>query len=290
MAVCRTETGQSAVVVPVPIIEPVVSAWRQRFDTSAAQGMPAHITALFPFLPEHRLTGGVVARLRELCSELPVLDVQFSRTSRFPEVLYLDPEPSDGLRQLTGAIAQEWPEAPPYGGAFGEIIPHLTVAHGVGDGVLDGVEADVRRGLPLSARLAEARLYVFDGVLWRPRARQRFGVAAVRDRNHSARGRGSDRRERARLWPISPLCDTRGGASSRHRLRLRAPLWRSSHWSGRRLARCRTDDAVAGHAYCLRSCASSRFRSPTAPATAAGRRPGRPLAHASRPTDLPSRE
>ena len=169
-----TEKGQSAVVVPVPTVEPVVSAWRQRFDTSAAQGMPAHITALFPFLPEHRLTGGVVAQLRELCSELPVLDVQFSRTSRFPEVLYLDPEPSDGLRQLAGAITQEWPEAPAYGGAFGEIIPHLTVAHGVGDGVLDGVEADVRRGLPLSARLAEARLYVFDGVLWRPRARLAF--------------------------------------------------------------------------------------------------------------------
>ena len=72
------EKGQTAVVVPVLAVEPVVSAWRRRFDTSAAQGMPAHITALFPFLPERRLTGDVVARLRELCSELPVLDVQFS--------------------------------------------------------------------------------------------------------------------------------------------------------------------------------------------------------------------
>ena len=174
-----SEKGQSAVVVPVPTAEGVVSAWRQRFDTSAAQGMPAHITVLFPFLPEHRLTGDVVARLRELCSELPVLDVRFSRTARFPEVLYLDPEPSDGLRQLTGAITQQWPDAPPYGGAFYEVIPHLTVAHGVGDDVLDGVEADVRPGLPLSARLAEARLYVFDGVRWRSRARLPFRVAAA---------------------------------------------------------------------------------------------------------------
>jgi hypothetical protein len=35
----------------VPAAEPVVSTWRERFDGSAAQGMPAHITALYPFLP-----------------------------------------------------------------------------------------------------------------------------------------------------------------------------------------------------------------------------------------------
>jgi hypothetical protein len=56
-------------------------------DGSAAQGMPAHITALSPFLPEGRLTDEVLARLRELCAGLPVLDVEFRRTARFPDVL-----------------------------------------------------------------------------------------------------------------------------------------------------------------------------------------------------------
>jgi hypothetical protein len=121
-----------------------------------------------------RLTDEVLARLRELCAGLPVLDVEFRRTARFPDVLYLDPEPADGLRQVTVAIARQWPEAPPYGGSFSEVIPHLTVAHAAGDGVLDDVEADVRGGLPVRARLVEARLYVFDGVLWRPWARLPF--------------------------------------------------------------------------------------------------------------------
>jgi hypothetical protein len=92
-----SEKGQSAVVVPVPAAEPLVSTWRQRFDSSAAQGMPAHITALYPFLPDERLTDGVLAMLGELCAQSPVLDVQFRHTARFPGVLYLDPEPADGL-------------------------------------------------------------------------------------------------------------------------------------------------------------------------------------------------
>jgi len=90
-------------------------------------------------------------------------------------VLYLDPEPADGLRQLTLAIAERWPQALAYGGAFDEVIPHLTVAHGAADDVLDDIEADVLRGLPVSTRLVEALLYVFDGERWRPRARLPFG-------------------------------------------------------------------------------------------------------------------
>ena len=161
-------------MVPAPAVEAVVAAWRRRFDGSAAQGMPAHITALFPFLPEARLTDDVVAELGVLCAAVPILDVQFRCTARFPDVLYLDPEPAGGLEALTTAIAKRWPEAPPYGGAFDAVIPHLTVAHRAGDDVMDNVEADVRRGLPIRTRLVEACLYVFDGQRWRLRARLPF--------------------------------------------------------------------------------------------------------------------
>jgi len=153
--------------------EPVVSAWRDRFDASAAQGMPAHITVLYPFLGERRLNDEVLAQLRGMCAELPVLEVVFRRTRRFTEVLYLEPDPADGLRQLTIAIAERWPEAPPYGGAFDD-IPHLTVAHSADDDVLANVEADVLRALPVQARLVEACLYVFDGARWRRRSQLPF--------------------------------------------------------------------------------------------------------------------
>jgi 2'-5' RNA ligase len=166
------ERGQSAVVVPVPPVDSVVSSWRDRFDSSAAQGMPAHITVLYPFLPERRLTDDVLAQLRALCGELlGALEVRFARTARFPGVLYLDPEPADGLRKLTVAIADRWPEAPPYEGSHDDVVPHLTVAYANEDDVLDAAEADLCPRLPLAAALEEARLYVFDGARWRTRAR-----------------------------------------------------------------------------------------------------------------------
>jgi 2'-5' RNA ligase len=167
-------TGRTAVVVPVPAAETVVSAWRERFDASAAQGMPAHITALYPFLDEERLDHDVLAQLRRLCAERPVLDVAFRQTGRFPGVLYLDPEPADGLRALTVIIAERWPEAPPYGGSFEKVIPHLTIARGAGDDVMAHIETDVLRGLPLQTRVSEASLWAFDGARWRRRARFPF--------------------------------------------------------------------------------------------------------------------
>jgi 2'-5' RNA ligase len=166
------ERGASAVVFPVPEAEPVVAAWRARFDPSAAMGMPAHVTALYPFLDEPRLTPEVTRRLAAVCAGLPVLDVEFRCFGRFPGVLYLAPEPANGLRRLTLAIVEEWPEAPPYGGAFDTIVPHLTLADGREPDAR--LEAEVGRGLPIRARLPEAELLVFDGRRWQRRARLPF--------------------------------------------------------------------------------------------------------------------
>jgi 2'-5' RNA ligase len=196
-----SKQGAAAVVVPVPAAEPVVGPWRERFDSSAARGMPAHITALSPFLDEDRLTNDVLAALREVCTERPALDVVFRRTARFPDVLYLDPEPADGLRQLTLDIAEQWPEAPPYRGAFDEVIPHLTVAHRVGADALHTVEADLLRGLPVTTRLLEARLYVFDGERWQVRERLPF----ERRRSGGQSSKGGDGVPRLAVEPADLL-------------------------------------------------------------------------------------
>ena len=169
------EQNQTAIVVPVPAAEPVVAAWRERFDDSGAQGMPAHITVLYPFLAAERLTGPTLARLRNICAESPTLDVVFTRTGHFPDVLYVEPEPASGLQQLTAAIAEQWPEAPPYGGRYDEVVPHLTVATGADAAALSEVETAVTRQLPLRAWLVEARIYVFGGGRWQQEARLPFG-------------------------------------------------------------------------------------------------------------------
>jgi 2'-5' RNA ligase len=181
-------------VVPVPEAEALVSPCRSRFDGSAAQGMPAHITILYPFLTRRRLTDEVIADLTRLCALQPPCDVVFRRTARFTNVLYLDPGPADRLRQLTFDLARHWPEAPPYKGEFDEIIPHLTVAQGVGDDVLDAVDAELSPSLPLGARLDHALLMVFERGRWRERARLPFGYGLT----GSSRARNSDVRAQAR--------------------------------------------------------------------------------------------
>jgi 2'-5' RNA ligase len=169
-----SEIRRVALVVPVVAAEPLVSGWRKRFDVSAVQGMPAHVTALYPFLPEEQVTDAVPAELRELCAAVPALDVVFRRIGRFPGVVYLEPEPADGLRQLTMAIARRWPATPPYGGRFDDVVPHLTVAQGASEDEVTRIEADLSRGLPFEARLVETYAYRFDGTRWQLWARLPF--------------------------------------------------------------------------------------------------------------------
>ncbi len=169
------QRGESAVAVPVPAAEPVVSAWRARLDSSAAFGIPAHVTVVYPFLPAVRLSDAVLADLRVECAATAPMDVAFNRTARFTGVLYLVPEPTAGLRALTARFARRWPDAPPYGGRYDDVVPHLTVAEGP-DSVLDAVEREVGPRLPVTATLEMAELYVFDGRRFRVRERLPFGA------------------------------------------------------------------------------------------------------------------
>jgi hypothetical protein len=50
------ELGQTAVIVEIPEALPAVGQWRARFDTSAAVGVPPHVTIVFPFLALKAIT------------------------------------------------------------------------------------------------------------------------------------------------------------------------------------------------------------------------------------------
>jgi 2'-5' RNA ligase len=161
------EAGQSAVIVVVPEVEPVVGWWRAAHDLAAAVGVPAHVTIVYPFLPEDRLDEAAV---RQVVAGHPPFTVVFARVGRFPGVVHLEPEPGGPFRDLTGALVRRWPEAPPYGGVFDEVVPHLTVAHDAPEEALEAAERDVAMRLPVTAVVEAVRLIVFDGERWRHRA------------------------------------------------------------------------------------------------------------------------
>jgi len=120
---------ETALIVPVPEVEPIVGRFRDRYDPAAADGIPAHVTVVYPFLPSETISFDVVRTLSELFAGVPQFHAEFSETRWFPGVLYFAPMEDLPFRRLTERVVEKYPQAPPYGGQFREIVPHLTIAH-----------------------------------------------------------------------------------------------------------------------------------------------------------------
>src|SRR5262245_49753370 len=122
--------AQSAFIVAVPEAEERVHSLRLRFDPVAKLGVPAHVTVLYPFMDPALMNSVVLAQAAEAIAGVRGFDFSLERVERFPGVAYLAPEPSAAFVRLTNMLASRFPDCPPYGGRFGTVVPHLTVAHG----------------------------------------------------------------------------------------------------------------------------------------------------------------
>jgi 2'-5' RNA ligase len=111
-----------ALVVPFEGLAPVVDELRERTcQSKPSHGMPPHVTLLVPAPFD-------VEGIAEVLFAFAAFEVVFARLDRFPGTLWLAPEPAAPFERMIEALARRFPEYPPYGGSFGEIIPHLTVA------------------------------------------------------------------------------------------------------------------------------------------------------------------
>jgi hypothetical protein len=170
---------ESAILLCVPEAEPLVHEWRLKGDPSAAHGVPAHVTLLYPFLPADELDDGVVAELRWFFRGIDAFPVRFTSVRRFEEagVVWIDPE-SDALLQLTRALARRWPECPPYSGTIpiDEIEPHLTIVQTDDRALRQSAANAVSPGLPFEIVAASAALWVQDSDgAWAERTSFPFG-------------------------------------------------------------------------------------------------------------------
>jgi len=164
---------EQALVITVPAVEPLVATIRGQHDPSAALGMPAHITINYPFLPERTVSLEAIASLTELCARTPSFTFRLTEVRRFPTVVYLAPDPAARFEELIAAVASRFPDSPPYGGRFPQIIPHLTVAqiedHSALDRVAREFQLAVRAHLPIACRAAEVTLLHNPPGLWETR-------------------------------------------------------------------------------------------------------------------------
>jgi 2'-5' RNA ligase len=168
----------TAIVIAIPEAAPAVDGWRERTCLDRPSiGIPAHVTLIFPFVQAEHVAEEIVADLRALFSATPPFIVAFREARRFPQTLYLVPEPAEPFVRLTESIVERYPDYPPYEGEFDTIIPHLTVAHG-DDTLLDKAAAEVGPELPIEAVVREALLLEElepEWVRWGERARFPLG-------------------------------------------------------------------------------------------------------------------
>jgi 2'-5' RNA ligase superfamily len=167
----RPPMTPSALVVLVPEADGLVKPFRDRYDPSAANGMPAHITLLSPFKPLDEVDEIVLRDLRQCFSRFAPIRFSLGSIRRFPtEVLYLAPDPDDPFRQLTLAIWEHFPKTPPYGGKWPDIVPHVSVAWLADEQQLDGVTHDfteaAREKLPIQAIAAQVVLMDVSSGRW----------------------------------------------------------------------------------------------------------------------------
>jgi 2'-5' RNA ligase len=124
--------AESAVLVPVPEAERSVSGHRDRLDRAAAWGVPAHVTVLYPFVAPSAITATVIADLAHAVGSVSAFDCEFATTAWFgEEVVWLAPQPDGPFRALTRAVSAAFPGYLPYGGAYDDVVPHLTVGDGL---------------------------------------------------------------------------------------------------------------------------------------------------------------
>jgi hypothetical protein len=173
--------SESALVVMVPEAEALVRPFRERHDPSAAAGVPAHVTVLYPFLPPDAIDARVLDDLRACLRRFAPIHCSLGPIRRFPGVLYLAPDPDEPFRQLTLAIWERF-RTPPYGGKWPDIVPHLSVAQLADEMQLDRIAtefaSEARETLPIAATASAVTLIDNRSGRWQTRAAFALGAAA----------------------------------------------------------------------------------------------------------------
>lgn len=163
----------SLLIVPVLEAEPAVAAWLGR-ERVEFDGVPLHVTVMYPFLPARSVDPGQERAVAELARGIDSFPFTLARMGRFPGVHYLAPEPAGSFVAVTELIHRRWPACRPYGGVYETVVPHVTIALG------DAPPADpaaLERELPISGTAAELWLLDQTSRGWVTRRRFRFGTA-----------------------------------------------------------------------------------------------------------------
>ena len=107
------------------------------------------------------LVAEMVRELEQVLSAYRSFPLWLRTLRRFegpPAVLYAAPEPAAPFVALTETLSRRFGFVP-YDGAHADIVPHLTIATSEDGEVLDLIQADLRRVLPIHAAVDRAEVW-----------------------------------------------------------------------------------------------------------------------------------
>ncbi|QNN54933.1 2'-5' RNA ligase family protein [Nocardioides mesophilus] len=115
-----------------------------------SEAIPPHFTLLSPWHLDPT-SDAASGRLREAARGVEPFRLHFTSVGTFPSGhVYLQPDPAAGLDALFAALTEAFPEFPPYGGAFSDWLPHLTVSRRGGEATASEVRREVEAAGPLA--------------------------------------------------------------------------------------------------------------------------------------------
>ena len=121
----------------------------------AAQGVPAHLTLLYPFVDPAALAPAVRRALAALARRHQPFDYSLAGMAAWPDTVYVAVDPTRPFIRLQRGLQAAFPDYPIYGrDATFRFVPHVTIAEG--PAVADiGVRGDPAwRTLPRTRRAA----------------------------------------------------------------------------------------------------------------------------------------
>jgi hypothetical protein len=152
-------TDESALFIPVLSAERTVEKYRKKLDPSRICGVPAHITVLYPFVPPTEVTPPQLESLDTLFAASSPFGFVLTEVRWFDDrVVYLAPDPAAPFVELTARLVELFPEYPPYGGTYDDVIPHVCVAESDNHKAMQMAARRVAKRLPIAAQAREVWL------------------------------------------------------------------------------------------------------------------------------------
>ena len=161
--------AETAIVITVPEAEPVVGGLCRAHTKAGREGMPPHVTLLIPFADSDALP---LAEVRDVLEAFAPFDFALTESRRFEPpsgpILWLAPDPATPFVELTEALVRAFPDYPPYGGAFDQIVPHLSVAATRDSRLPQRIERELAPALPIAATADAATIVTRRNGRWEP--------------------------------------------------------------------------------------------------------------------------